>query len=110
MGYINASPDISDLKDQEKFRYIQLFLQECAQQFNGSVEILKNIKGKVVSVTFTSSNQNVSVDNPLGFIPNGYIPISLTTGTIVYDGNIANTSATLYFRGTIAGTARILVF
>lgn len=111
MGIIQASSDITNLKDnEERFRYIKLFFESTTQQVNGNLEFGKNIKTVLINVTFSAANQNVTVSHNLGKIPTGYLVAGLTSALIVYDGSLPSNQTNITLRASAPGTARIMFY
>jgi len=59
---------------------------------------------------FPSAGVNVIVPHILGRVPEGWIPVGLTAGIVVYNGSAPPSEDVLSLRATGAGTAYILPF
>lgn len=111
MALIRASDQIENIReDKEKFRYIQLYLQDNTNQVNGGLEILKNLRQSVVSATFTSANTDTTFNHSLNSVPNGFIVIWLSAAMTVYNGSINASNTQITLRSSAVGTAQVLLF
>lgn len=110
MARITQSNDIVDSKGDDRFRYIQLWMQDATNQVNGGLLFGQNIKGQILSITFAIINTNTTVSHRLGFIPTSYIVIGLSASLTVYDGTISFTSSQITLKGSALGTARLFIF
>lgn len=111
MPLVQASPDILNLKDDaERFRYIQLALQDIIQQINGNIEIPTNLKANLVNVTFATANDDTSVSHGLGRVPQGYIELDKTEAMSIYRGSGLTNSLVISLRSSAAGRINILFY
>ena len=111
MGLVQASSNITNIKEtEERFRFITLFLSEMQEQFNGNIEILKNLKVKLISARFSAADTNTSVTHGLGFTPNGYILVGASAAMSLYDGTGTTNTTVKSLKSSATGTASILFF
>jgi hypothetical protein len=110
MSFIKASSDIDGVPEDQFKRFVQIFLQDAQRVVNGSIELLKNVKLKSKTITFTAANTNVTVQHGLGFTPNGYIMAGGTAAMVIYDGSVTKSSSNITLKSSAAGTATILFF
>lgn len=109
MPQITTSDQITSIEDDpQKFRYIQLFLQNVKSILNGNIEFDKNMLINSFSVDFTVANSDTTIVHNLGKIPKGYIIIGKTVAMDVYDGTITSTTQNITLKSTVVGTAKII--
>lgn len=109
MAQIQASTEIVNLQNpEERFRFIQLFLQNTADTVNGNLELSNNFLVPFKSVLFASANTDVTVNHGLGRVPRGYLIIGVNAASIIYDGAGEPTSTTIKLKASAACTAKIL--
>lgn len=99
--------NVSDPKD--KFRSIALCLKDLQSILNKNIAVSENLKGAILSVTFTATNTNTQMRHGLSFTPSNYIVVGLSASMVIYDGN-ANDATFVNFKSSALGTARIFVF
>lgn len=111
MGLIQASSQFTNVdKDEDKFRFIQVFQQQVQSVVNGKIEFVSNIQSKLKQVTFTATDTDTSIDHGLGIIPNGYFIVGLSAAMIIYDGSLETTSSVIFLRSSAIGIASIMFF
>ncbi len=110
MSKITASTDLSQVTPQDLPRFADIFAKDVAQVINGNLDFTTNFVCAFVNITFGVIDTNTAVSHPLGFVPNGYIRVSGTANSVIYDGTLANTNTQLILRCSALGTARLLVF
>ena len=109
MGFIRTSDSIVDIvEDGEKFRYIQLFLQEAKRIINGNLLLDRNFKYNYVTVNFLSADTDLEVPHNLGRAPTGYIVTDRTAAMIVYSSTIPATPTVINLKASAVGTVKIL--
>lgn len=103
--------DISNIDNlSDLVRYTTQVIKQVSDVINGKVSFPDNIDGKFISVVFNVANSTQEISNPLGRVPVGYIPTSLSSGMIIYNGVKSNTASAIYLQATAIGTASIFVF
>jgi hypothetical protein len=103
--------NIDNVTDNEqKMSAITLFSKDVSTILNKNVAFADNIKGTLLSVTFTGANTNTQVRHGLAFTPSNYIVVGLSANMVVYDGTETNNGVYANFQATATGTARIFVF
>lgn len=107
---ITAAADVSNVKGDDVQRFVSAFLTQTQDAINGNLTFSENIKAKVVSVNFTSANNQVQVSHGLGQTPTGYILVGSSAAMSLYNGTSANTGELLYIRSSAVGSASVLVF
>lgn len=111
MGNVQASSDVTRPKeDADKFRYIQLALQDIIQQLNGNIEITTNLKISIVDTNFASANVNTTINHNLGRVPQGYIEVGKSVSLNVYDGTVNSSTQTITLRSSAVGRAKLLFY
>ena len=109
MPLIQNSDQIIDIEDdKEKFRFIQLWMQDASSVINGRVEFSSNIQSNLKSVVFAAANTDTTVAHGLAFPPNGYIVAGLSANMVIYDGALASTSSKITLKSSAVGTARLI--
>lgn len=112
MGKIKAAAEVTNLKtEDERARYVQIFLQEVLEQVNGGLEFTENIKAKILDLKFTSANTDLAITHGLGKIPIGYWIVGKSSASVnLYDGINEWTKNLIYLRSGATGTAKVIVF
>lgn len=101
--------DLSNLKEENFFRYCAKFCNNVFDIINGKLEYDQNILSKTVDVTFVTPNVDVQVFHPLAKIVTQYIPITKAVACDVYTGNGEPTINYLFLRSTVATTVTIVL-
>jgi len=110
MGLIRKSEDLGNVSDENKFRFIEIFLKDVKNVVNGGLDFASNLVFPFVSVNFTAANANLAVAHSLNRLPRGYFVISRSAAGIVYDGTLESSSTTIYLRSSAVMTAKIVFF
>jgi hypothetical protein len=108
---ITASTDIDNVKPPEDVpRYVELALQDIVQQVNGNLTFAENIRCKLLSITFSSSDTDTTVTHGMGRVPAGYIVSGKSVACSVYDGSVDATAQTITLKSSAAATVGLIVF
>ena len=111
MGLVKIGTELTSLNDDKtKFRYIELFNQEVKAILNGSIEILRNIEGKVQTLVILEADTDTPVKHRLGHVPLGYLVIGQSADMGIYDGLSGSNGTNIFFRANALGTARVFIF
>ncbi len=96
--------------DKEKLEVITLSLKDLYTILNKNATIEDNLKGSIITVSFTAANTNTQVRHGLAFVPSSYVVLSSTVAMSVYDGSTANDKTFVNLRSSAIGSATIWVF
>lgn len=107
---LSATPDVSNVTDDDLRRFLTAFNNQVTQVMNGNIEFNDNTKSQKISVTFPTANAEVLISHGLARVPNGYILVGASVAMSLYDGDSSNTDKVLYLKSNAAGTAQIMVF
>lgn len=110
MSKITASPKLAQVEAEDLQRFADIFCSDVVDKVNGKLDFQTNFNGKIVTIVFTGSGVQSSVEHGLGRVPAGYITITQTTAMSLYNGTSTNTASTLYLMSNASGTATLLVF
>jgi hypothetical protein len=110
MSKVTAGVDFDKVPEDELTRYLSIFGAAVLQAINGGLDFSTNFNGKIVSVTFSSANNDTAVSHGLGRAPVGYIPVRLGAAMTLYDGTMANTTSLLYLKSSATGSASVFIF
>jgi len=109
VAQIKSSSNITEIPtNEEKIRYIQLFLQDTQQVVNGRLDLATNTNSPVVSQAFSAANTDTTVNHNLGRAPRGYLVVGRTAAMIIYDGTVASNATTITLKSSAVGTARFI--
>lgn len=109
MAIIRSSEQITNVADiNEKFRYIQIFLQDVKETVNGNLELAVNNRLNIKTVLFSQANTDVVIEHGLGRIPNGYIVVGLNSSAVIFEGPLQKTVTTIGLRATVNCTAKLI--
>lgn len=101
----------TNIEDNAQFRrYSSQTLDLIITEMNGRLVFGENIRGQILTVTFSASNVDVTIPHQLARIPDGYFQIGSSAATNLYDGTMANDSQNAYLRASSAGTVRLFLF
>lgn len=106
---IQASPDISNIKDEEIKRFSTIVLTQIVGAINGNITFSDNMLGQQVSVTFTAANTDTAIDHTLNRTISQYLVLSRSANMVIYDGSSASTSSRIYLKSSATGTATIFL-
>lgn len=102
--------NIQNISDPaEQIAAIALCLKDLQSILNKNIAVSENLKGAIISVTFSAANTNTQARHGLSFTPSNYIVVGLSASMVIYDGN-ENTDKIVNFKSSATGTARIFVF
>ncbi len=110
MSKIQASTDMSNVKPEELAKFVDLFFQDVDRVVNGDLDFQTNFNCQILSITFSAVNTDTTLFHNLKRVPAGYIVISASAATSVYNGSMGNTSSSLFLRASSAATVGLLVF
>lgn len=104
--------NLANQENDEKGRWdlITGFLKDVYTILLKNVSFADNIKGSIISVTFSTSNEDVAVRHGLDFVPQNFIVIGKDSAFHVYDGQQSSTKTYIYLRASAAGSARVFLF
>ncbi len=103
--------NISNIEQSKQIEAVTLFLKDTYNILNRGLIFTDNVRGAMLSVTFTALNTNTAVQHGLDFNPTNYLVAGLSADMRIYDGSILNDKTYVNFRcaGT-TGSARLFVF
>jgi hypothetical protein len=112
---INQITNISSLGSVAQLtQALPPILQNLQQTVNGLG--LNDLNLNIIGVTFSSGGVQVTVPHGLGYIPNGYFPIQLNAGAVIYNstnpglsGN-ALTATNAYLMASTVCIAQLIFF
>ncbi len=78
---------------------------------NGGLNFGDNVAVSFTTFTFIAANTTYQINHTLGVIPTGYIPISKSISTDIYNGTGSSTTTYLYLKSSVANaTVTVMVF
>ncbi len=103
--------NIQNMAEEKRIDATTLMLRDFYNILNKGFIPTDNMRGTLLTVTFTSLNTNTQAQHGLDFIPSNYYVVGLSADMRVYDGSTDNSKNFVNFRcaGT-TGTARLFVF
>lgn len=110
MSKITASPALANVKAEEFQRFADVFASDVVDKVNGKLDFQTNFNSKLLTIVFSGSGIEASIEHGLGRVPTGYIVYGQTTAMSIYNGTSTNTTSTLYLLSNAAGTANLIVF
>ena len=110
MSSITASVEMDQAKPEELAKFLTLFSQDVVAQVNGKLDFQTNFNCKLISVTFSAANTNVSASHGLGRIPAGYIVTSSSASANVFNGTSGHTTSVINLQASAAATVGLLVY
>ena len=101
----------NDEKVKKQLEAATLFLKDVYNILNKGIIPTDNMRGALLSVTFTALNSNTSIKHGLNFVPSNYFVVGTSGDMRVYDGVTLNDLTYANFRvaGT-TGSARVFLF
>ena len=106
---IQASPDISNIKDEEIKRFATIVLAQIVGAVNGNLTIQDNILGQQASVSFVSANTDTAISHTLNRQVTQYLVLNRSTNMVIYDGATAANNTTVYLKSSAIGTATVFL-
>lgn len=110
MSRFTASTDIQQVKPEDVPRFTDQAFQAIAEILNGGIDFETNIKCKILSVTFATANIQQAVSHGLGRVPQGYLVISSSAATSIYNGSSGSSSDVINLAATAPATVGLIVF
>lgn len=114
---IKAPKGLENLSSWEELRtYVSINLLDLIADYNGSVDIIDNLKTYQASVVFPGANMAVKVTHTLGVKPRGYIVVGKSANINVFDStqnqnsSIFSTENEIFLQASGAGTASVLIY
>lgn len=108
MSKITESQDVQRVPEEKFKRVLFQILDDIKRVVNGQIEFESNVRGKIVSVTFTQSNTDTIVQHGLSKPVTGYIVISLSASMVVY--GTQSTDTQIILRASAPGVANLFFF
>lgn len=108
---IKAIQTVSNVQSFEDLRRFtdQMFNQIVAA-INGNLSFADNIEGSLITYTFTLANTTYQIPHTLEYTPCGYIVISKSVSTDIYDGMGTFNEKFIFLKSTVAGaTVKLMV-
>lgn len=102
--------DTAALTPEQFQRYASKQMRDLVLILNKGILINDNFDGTVVTVVFTSSNEDTRVTHNLNRTPTGYLALNLSAAMIVYSGSVAAGSNEITLKSSAAGTALMFIF
>jgi hypothetical protein len=99
----NATPEVFQ-------RYTTKAMNDVSGILNKGILFADNFDAQIVDVTFSAANANTVVTHNLQRTPLGYIRLSSTAATIIYDGSAPSSINEITLRASAACTAKLLIF
>jgi hypothetical protein len=110
MGLIRKSEDLGGVSDENKFRFIEIFLKDVKNVVNGGLDFASNLVFPSVEVVFTIANANVTITHGLTRPIRGYFVISQNAAGSVYNPSVLNNNTSVVLRSSAVMTAKIVFF
>lgn len=108
---IKVPQTISNVSSWEDLkRFTSQIIDQIVGTLNGRISFTDNCQTAILSVTFTSANQDLVVAHPLGVIPQGFILVGSTVSLNLYSGTLPSTPEQITLKSSAIGVAEVLVF
>lgn len=105
-----ASIDIDRVKPEDVPRYTSIALDQIATILNNGIRPGDNFATNPLELTFSLADTDTALAHGLNRVPVGYIVVSKSAATVVYNGSSAWTSTLIYLRANVAATIKLFVF
>ena len=101
----NNVPTFEDLR-----RYTTLFARNVTAAINGRLSFSDNFAGQFLEATFSGAGVDLTLTHGLNREPEGYLVTRNSSGIVIYDGSIENTTTQVTLRATGAGSVTLFIF
>lgn len=108
---VSASADLDNLLDFDALkRFSAIAFKQVIDTINGNVDVVDNLRVKLVNATFAAANTDTQINHGLGRAPSGYILAGISGNFTVFNGTQGSTADLTYLQASAAGSAKILFF
>jgi len=102
--------NVQNFEDDKKWPNLTLFLKDVYNILLKGFTLQDNMRGALLTVSFTVANTNTQIKHGLSYVPSNYLVVGASVDMGVYDGSEDSTLDFIYLKSSAIGTARIFVF